>query len=226
MPGRGQNSRVPPREHRSRGGAFSGDMLDFHHHTHPLLAEASACTVCAECLPLGPRPIFRIHPRATVALLSQAPGRLAHESGVAWQDPSGRKLREWLGVTEEEFYLTDTFAVLPNGLCYPGKGKGGDLPPRPECAPRWQEPLRALMPDLQLNVLIGAYAQRYYLGARRKRTLTETVRSFREYLPEYFVLPHPSPRNGIFLRRNPWIEAEVIPALQRRVRELILPINR
>ena len=182
----------------------------------------TACTHCAEHLPRGPRPIFRLHPKATVALISQAPGRLAHESGVAWDDPSGRKLRSWLGVSEEVFYDSPTFAVTPMGLCYPGKGKGGDLPPRPECAPLWQETLQALLPNVQLKILIGAYSQARYLAGRRKRTLTETVRNYEEYLPEYFTLPHPSPRNGIFLRKNPWIEEEVIPRLQSLVAELLV----
>lgn len=190
----------------------------FISYDHPLLQEADNCKLCAAHLPLGPKPIFRIHPETKIVLLSQAPGRLAHQSGVAWDDPSGRKLREWLGVTEDEFFNTTTFGVLPNGLCYPGKGKGGDLPPRSECAPVWQEPLLAMMPKLELKILIGAYAQKHYLGKRRKKTLTETVRSYQTYLPEYFVLPHPSPRNGIFLRKNPWIEADVIPQLQQLVR--------
>ncbi|NJC28432.1 uracil-DNA glycosylase family protein [Neolewinella antarctica] len=185
-------------------------------------APITACRVCAEHLPLGPRPIFRLHGAATIALISQAPGRLAHLSGVAWDDPSGRKLREWLGVDETQFFDSPTFAVTPMGMCYPGKGKGGDLPPRPECAPLWQDTLLKLLPNVKLKILIGAYSQKHYLGARRKRTLTETVRSYEEYLPEYFVLPHPSPRNGIFMRRNPWIEEEVIPELRRRVAALLL----
>ncbi len=190
-------------------------------YDHPLLGAARACTVCAAALPLGPKPIFRIHPAARIALISQAPGRLAHLSSVAWDDPSGRRLRAWLGVGEEEFFRTPTFAVLPIGFCYPGKGKGGDLPPRPECAPLWQEPLLALMPKLELKILIGAYSQKHYLGDRRKKNLTETVRSYRDYLPEYFPIPHPSPRNGIYLRRNAWFEADNIPHLQTRVAEII-----
>lgn len=186
----------------------------------PLLREASNCNFCTEALPLPPKPIFRIHPKARIALISQAPGRLAHDSGVAWDDPSGRKLRQWLGVRDAEFYDSDTFAVLPMGFCYPGKGKGGDLPPRPECAPKWQAPLLRMMPDLQLKILIGAWAQKHYLGSYRKRNLSETVRSYQEYLPTYFVLPHPSPRNGIFLRRNPWVEEEVVPVLRGIVRRI------
>ena len=192
-------------------------------YDHPLLTQARACTVCAAYLPLGPNPIFRIHPECTVALISQAPGRLAHLSSVAWDDPSGRRLREWLGVTDDEFFRTPTFAVLPIGFCYPGKGKGGDLPPRPECAPLWQDPLLSLMPNLNLKVLIGAYSQAHYLGDRRKKTLTETVRNYQEYLPEYFPVPHPSPRNGIYLRRNSWFEAENIPHLQELVADAKRP---
>lgn len=186
-------------------------------YAHPLLTEAAACQLCANHLPLGPNPIFRIHPEARIALISQAPGRLAHQAGVAWDDPSGRRLRAWLGVTEAAFYDSTTFAVLPMGLCYPGKGRGGDLPPRPECAPAWQAPLLAMMPKLELKILIGAYSQAHYLGARRKQTLTETVRSYKSYLPDYFPLPHPSPRNQIFMRNNPWIEEAVIPELRRLV---------
>lgn len=186
-------------------------------YVHPLLEEARACTVCEAHLPLGANPIFRIHPEARVALISQAPGRLAHQSSIAWDDPSGRRLREWLGVTDEEFYHSSTFAILPIGFCYPGKGKGGDLPPRPECAPIWQSPLLALLPNLEVKVLIGAYSQKHYLGKRRKRNLTETVRSYEEYMPEYFPIPHPSPRNDRYLRKNPWFEEENIPRLQELV---------
>ncbi|MEL7159777.1 MAG: uracil-DNA glycosylase family protein, partial [Bacteroidota bacterium] len=132
---------------------FAGFTPDYD---HPTLEEAKACTVCAEHLPLGPEPIFRIHPDCRIGLFSQAPGRLAHESAVAWDDPSGRRLRDWLGVDKTTFYDSTVFAVLPNGLCYPGKGKGGDLPPRPECAPLWQDALLALMPKLEVKLLIGA----------------------------------------------------------------------
>jgi uracil-DNA glycosylase len=188
-------------------------------YDHPFLREAMACAVCSGDLPLGPKPIFRVHPDAQVAILSQAPGRLAHLSGIPWDDPSGRRLREWLGVDDETFYDVRKFAILPMGFCYPGKGKGGDLPPRPECAPLWQEKLLGLMPNLKLKLLIGSYAQAKYLGKNRKRTLTETVRNYEEYLPEFFPLPHPSPRNQIFLRKNPWVELEIIPVLQSLIRD-------
>lgn len=194
--------------------------MHFLPQSHPAYVPIARCTHCAEHLPRRPKPIFRLHPEARIALVSQAPGRLAHDSGIAWDDPSGRRLRDWLGVDEAIFYDSPYFAVTPMGMCYPGKGKGGDLPPRPECAPLWQDTLQSLLPKLELRVLIGAYSQAYYLGDRRKRTLTETVRNYREYLPEYFVVPHPSPRNGIFLRRNPWIEGEVIPELRGVVRSI------
>ena len=184
---------------------------------HPTVTAARHCRICAAELPRGPRPIFRVHPAARIALISQAPGRLAHESGVAWDDPGGRRLRAWLGVTADRFFRTPDFAILPIGLCYPGKGQGGDLPPRPVCAPNWQGPLLALMPALRLRLLIGAYAQRYYLGGRVGSSLAATVRDYRSYLPDYFPLPHPSPRNRIWVRNNPWFAAEVLPALRQAV---------
>lgn len=194
---------------------MSGKSINFSPFLDdPLLREAANCKICAEALPLGAKPIFSVHPKAKIAIISQAPGRLAHESGIPWDDPSGRRLRTWMGVSEEEFYNASTFAILPMGFCYPGKGKGGDLPPRPECAPRWQAPLLTMMPELRMKILIGAWAQTHYLGKSKKKTLTETVRSFEDYLPEYFVLPHPSPRNGIFLRKNPWIESEIMPVFR------------
>jgi uracil-DNA glycosylase len=190
-------------------------------YPHPVLRRARDCTVCAAHLPLGPNPIFRIHPQARIALISQAPGRLAHRSSIAWDDPSGRRLRQWLGVTDDTFFHTSTFAVLPIGFCYPGKGKGGDLPPRPECAPLWQDTLLRMLPNLRLKILIGAYSQAHYLGKRRRKNLTETVRHYTDYLPEFFPIPHPSPRNGIYLRRNPWFETENVPELQRLVGKII-----
>lgn len=185
------------------------------------VAEIRACTLCAPALPLGPNPIVQAEPEARIVLVSQAPGRIAHEKSVPYLDPSGRRLREWLGVDEEAFYGSGRFVVFPMGFCYPGKAGGGDAPPRPECAPAWHERLWAALPEVGLTVLIGAYAQRRYLGERRRRSLTETVRAYREYLPEVLPLPHPSPRNNRFLERNPWIESEVLPTLRERVRELL-----
>ena len=153
--------------------------------------------------------------------MSQAPGRIAHEKSVPYLDPSGRRLREWLGVDEEAFYESGRFVIFPMGFCYPGKAGGGDAPPRPECAPAWHQRLWDALPEVGLTVLIGGFAQQRYIGRRRRRSLTETVRAYREYLPKFFPVPHPSPRNNIYLRRNPWIEAEVLPELRRRVAELM-----
>ena len=186
-----------------------------------MLAAAHACRLCEQHLPLGPNPIVRLTPKLRVLLVSQAPGAIAHRKSVPYLDPSGRRLREWLGVTEEEFYGSGRFGILPMGFCYPGKVGGGDAPPRPECAPTWHARLLAAAPEPVLTVLIGAYAQKAYLGARRGKTLTATVRGFREYWPEVLPLPHPSPRNNLWLRRNPWFEEEVLPALRAVVGEVM-----
>ncbi|MDP2265766.1 MAG: uracil-DNA glycosylase family protein [Thiobacillus sp.] len=182
-----------------------------------LVAQAQACTVCAEHLSHGPRPIFSISPTARLLLIGQAPGRRVHETGIPWNDPSGDTLRAWLGMTREQFYDVSHVAILPTGLCYPGTVKGSDLPPRPECAPLWHQPMRDAMPNIQLTLLIGAYAQAYYLGKRRGRTLTDTVQAWRDVAPDYFPLPHPSPRNRPWLKRNPWFEQNVLPDLKNRV---------
>lgn len=184
---------------------------------HQTLADIRACRLCEAHLPLGPNPIVQAAPEARIVLVSQAPGRIAHEKSRAYLDPSGRRLREWLGVDEAQFYDSGRFVVFPMGFCYPGKAGGGDAPPRPECAPAWHERLWEVLPEIALTVLIGGFAQARYLGKRRRRTLTETVRAFDDYLPEYFPIPHPSPRNNIYLARNPWIEARVLPELRRRV---------
>lgn len=187
-----------------------------------LLAEARGCTLCAEHLPLGPRPVVRASVTARLLIVGQAPGTKVHASGIPWDDPSGDTLREWLALDRERFYDESCIAIVPVGLCYPGKlpGKGGDSPPRPECAPRWQPKLRALMPEVKLTLLIGAYAQAYYLGAQRKRTLTETVQAWRDY-GAFIPMPHPSPRNRLWLRKHPWFEAETVPAVRRLVAKIL-----
>ena len=160
-------------------------------------------------------------PDSRILIIGQAPGSRVHASGIPWDDPSGRNLRKWLGVTDKQFYNPDLFGIVPMGFCYPGKGKSGDLPPRPECAPEWHGPLLEKMPKVKLTLLIGLYAQAYYLEGKQKKTLTETVSNFREYLPNFLPLVHPSPRNGIWMRKNPWFEKEVVPELQAIVRAAI-----
>tara|TARA_R110002073_G_scaffold279026_1_gene442898 strand:- start:140752 stop:141324 length:573 start_codon:yes stop_codon:yes gene_type:complete len=186
-----------------------------------LLTEIKKCTICAKHLPLGPRPVLRAHRDSKIIIIGQAPGTKVHASGVPWDDPSGKQLRKWLGVSDEDFYDVTKFAIVPMGFCYPGKGKSGDLPPRPECAPQWHQQLFDAMPNLELILLIGMYAQNYYLQNEAKKTLTDTVANYAHYLPTYFVLPHPSPRNRFWLTKNPWFETEVVPKLKTQVRQII-----
>jgi len=185
-----------------------------------LLREVRACRLCEEHLPLGPRPVLRADERARVLIVGQAPGTRVHATGIPWHDPSGDRLRDWLEVDREAFYDERRFAIIPAGLCYPGRGRSGDLPPRPECAPRWHPALRALLPRIELTLLVGQYAQAFYLGPRRQATLTATVHAWREYLPEFLPLPHPSPRNTRWLQVNPWFALEVLPGLRERVQLL------
>lgn len=186
-----------------------------------LLIDIAKCTVCANALPHTPRPVMAASASAKVILIGQAPGRKVHETGIPWNDPSGDTLRAWLGVEKPRFYDTSLFALMPMGFCYPGTGKTGDLPPRPECAPLWHPRLLAGMKAAQLIILIGQYSQKYYLGEKAGKTLTDTVRNFRTFLPRHLPLPHPSPRNRLWLRRNSWFEKEVIPELRVRVGKLL-----
>lgn len=186
-----------------------------------LLAEVRACRICAAELPLGPRPILRAGPGARLLIVGQAPGTRVHETGIPWNDPSGDRLRAWLAVDRDTFYDESRIAIIPTGLCYPGRKGSGDAPPRPECAPTWHPPLLALLPDVELILLVGQYAQAHYLGRRRRPTLAGTVQAFAEYGPRYLPLPHPSPRNQLWLRRHPWFEREVVPALRERVGALL-----
>jgi len=187
-----------------------------------LLADIRACTHCAD-LPCGPRPVVQAGSSARLCIVGQAPGRKVHESGIPWDDKSGQRLRAWLGMSAECFYDPQQVAIIPMGLCYPGKGASGDKPPRRECAPRWHDALTGHLPGLQLTLLIGQYAQAHYLGKRRKDSLTATVMAWREYLPlGYLPLVHPSPRNEIWLRKNPWFEQDLVPELQLQIRSLNL----
>ncbi|WP_223032402.1 uracil-DNA glycosylase family protein [Hanstruepera marina] len=186
-----------------------------------LLEDIKHCTICKDHLPLGPRPVVSADIDSKIVIVGQAPGTKVHESGIPWDDASGRQLRNWLDVTNEQFYNPKNFAIIPMGFCYPGKGKTGDLPPRPECAPQWHQPLFDSMKQVELMLLIGMYAQRYYLKEQTKNTLTETVKNYKDYLPNYLPLPHPSPRNRFWLTKNPWFEIEVLPELKQRVHQLL-----
>ena len=185
-----------------------------------LLAEIRGCEVCAASLPEGPRPIVQAAPSASIVIIGQAPGRRVHESGVPWDDPSGETLRAWMGIDRETFYDPNVVALVPMGFCYPGSAKSGDKPPRKECAPLWHEPLLAHLERRALDIVIGTYAQARYLSDRAK-TLTETVAQWDRHLPDRIPLPHPSPRNTPWLRKNPWFEAETLPALRARVAEVL-----
>jgi uracil-DNA glycosylase len=187
--------------------------------TH-LLTEIRACTVCAEHLADGPRPIVQADNNARIVIIGQAPGRRVHESGIPWDDPSGRTLRRWLNLTDAQFYDPSVVALVPMGFCYPGSAASGDKPPRPECEPLWHERLLQELPNDRLEVIIGMYAQKRYI-ADRKRTLTETVANWPSYLPTQVVLPHPSPRNQHWLTKNPWFETETLPAIRQRIAEFI-----
>lgn len=188
---------------------------------HKLLTEIKNCRVCEGHLPFAPRPVVHFSSEAKIVVIGQAPGTKVHETGVPWNDPSGERLRSWLNVSREQFYDTKNFGIVPMGFCYPGKAKSGDLPPRPECAPLWMEKTLKVMSKRKLILLIGQYSQKYFLGDRRKSNLTETVKHWKEYLPEYFVLPHPSPRNNIWLKKNQWFEDTLVKDLQRKVNSIL-----
>ncbi len=187
--------------------------------TH-LLEEIRGCRECEPHLEHGVRPVVQAGSNARVVIIGQAPGRRVHESGIPWNDPSGNTLRRWLDLTDEQFYDPDIVAIVPMGFCYPGSASSGDKPPRPECAPLWHERLLVELPDDHLAVIIGTYAQKRYIE-NRKKTLTETVANWQEYLPSQVVMPHPSPRNQHWLKKNPWFELETIPAVQKRIRSFL-----
>lgn len=189
-----------------------------------LLDEVRGCRHCAEHLPLGPRPVVRMAAASRLLIIGQAPGTKVHETGIPWNDPSGDRLRDWLQVDRDLFYDETKIAIMPMGFCYPGRlPKGGDCPPRPECAPKWHDLLKARLPNVELTLLVGSYAQKHYLGRLSGgASMTDTVRSFRKFLPEgFFPLPHPSWRTTGWQRRNPWFEEDVLPELRRRVHPLL-----
>ena len=207
------------------GGTGASNFIDRHpfmttRNALALLGEVRRCTLCAKDLPLGPRPILQLHPDARILIAGQAPGRKVHESGTPFADASGDRLREWLGITPEIFYSARHVSILPMGFCFPGTGKAGDLPPRPECAPAWREDLLRHLRKLKLTLVIGQYAQAYHLPDAGG-SVTATVQAWREHWPSIVPLPHPSPRNNLWLRRNPWFEEKLLPRLRLRVAEVL-----
>ena len=185
-----------------------------------LIESVRQCRICEKSLPLGPRPVLQVHPQAKILIAGQAPGRRVHESGIPFDDPSGDRLREWLGVTREVFYDETKIAILPMGFCYPGTGKSGDLPPRPECAETWRQRLLESLLQIKLTLVIGQYAQNWHL-THKHGNLTDTVRAWQEYGPNIIPLPHPSPRNNIWLKKNPWFSESLLPSLKDLTQEAL-----
>ena len=186
-----------------------------------LLQDVQACNICKPVLPFGPRPVLQLHPKASILIAGQAPGRKVHDTGIPFNDPSGDRLREWLGVNRETFYDSRKIAILPMGFCYPGTGKSGDLPPRPECAETWRTKLLTHLPKIKLTLVIGQYAHDYHFQDSSYITVTETVKAWKEFWPERLPLPHPSPRNNRWLTRNPWFAIELLPALRKQVQAVL-----
>ncbi len=191
-----------------------------------LLQQVRACTLCAPHLPMGARPVLQVHPSARILIAGQAPGVRVHHSGVPFDDASGDRLRQWMGVTREVFYDPELVAILPMGFCYPGTGPSGDLPPRSECAVQWRERLLQAMPLVELTLVIGTYAIAWHLPDAAKTTLTATAQSWQSHWPHIFPLPHPSPRNNIWLKKNPWFAKDLIPSLQKRIQSMALTKGR
>lgn len=185
-----------------------------------LIASVRQCQLCASSLPFAPKPIIHMQPSATLLIIGQAPGMKVQQTGIPWNDASGKRLRNWLNISSDVFYNKEKIAIMPMGFCYPGKGPNGDLPPSEKCAAHWHQQLLQHLPHIQLTLLIGQYAQRYYLTPKPK-TLTETVRQWQQFAPTYFPLPHPSPRNQLWLKRNDWFEKEVIPILRKKIDAII-----
>ena len=186
-----------------------------------LAQEIARCRLCVDHLELGPRPIVQYSAQSRLVVVGQAPGSKVHESGIAWNDPSGERLREWTGLAKTEFYDSEQVGLVPMGFCYPGKGTSGDLPPRPECAPQWHARIFAILPPTRLTLLVGAYAQERYLPAAKGLGMTERVKHFASFMPQYFPLPHPSWRSTSWMKRNPWFDSEVLPQLRAAIRDAL-----
>ena len=189
-------------------------------NTEKIYYDVQSCTICEDYLPLGVRPILQIHSEATILIVGQAPGKRVHETGIPFDDPSGDRLRNWMGVDKQTFYNPRQVAIVPMGFCYPGTGKSGDLPPRKECAKQWREIVLGTMPNIQLTLVIGQYALDWHLN-NKKKNLTETVKAWKEYWPTHLPLPHPSPRNNIWLRKNQWFIDEVLPNLKKKTTSIL-----
>ncbi len=186
-----------------------------------LAKKITKCTLCIDSLPMGARPVLQVSTKAKILIAGQAPGIRVHRSGIPFDDPSGKRLREWMGINDEIFYNPNQIAILPMGFCYPGTGKSGDLPPRPECAKEWRQQILDTMPQIELIIVIGMYALKWHMPTNKKSNLTETVRAWEEYWPKLLPIPHPSPRNNIWLKKNQWFEKIVVPSLQTLVQELL-----
>ena len=204
------------------GGSYGkGSAAAPHASLDELLAAVRGCRACEGHLPLGPRPILQAHVASRILIVGQAPGLRAHTTGIPWDDASGARLRDWMGVDNDTFYDASRIAIIPIGYCYPGRGNGGDMAPRGECAQLWLDRLLAHLRGIQLTLLIGQYAQQHFLRSRRKRSLTETTKAWREYSPRYFPLPHPSPRNQPWFKRHSWFARQLLPALRAQIEPLV-----
>ena len=197
-------------------GQNSG-TADVYPNLESLLTAVRGCRACEAHLPLGPRPVLSAGEMARILVVGQAPGARVHTTGIPWDDPSGDRLRGWMGVGTDVFYDPSRVAIIPMGYCYPGRGKGGDLPPRRECASLWLGQLLAHLTRIEVTLLVGRYAQRHFLGTRRRPSLAETVRAWQDYAPQYLPLPHPSPRNQPWFKRHPWFEQQLLPVLRERI---------